>query len=165
MIRYSEAMQRIWIILPFLICVLAAAAAAGEIRQIELTDGSVLTGEVLSYQNGTYTVRTDALGTVTIHDARIRSIRRHGDASPAAPAAPAAMGQARSLQEQMQSDEQVMEMVRALKDDPAFREALENPEILRAVESGDMAALMSNPDFLQLLNNSKIMEIKKKMGN
>lgn len=159
---YSASMLRV-VILPLLLLT-AAAASAGEFRRIELTDGSVLAGEVLSYQNGTYQVRTHALGTISIEDSRIRSIGTPGNASPTANPTPA-VGQIRSLQEQMQSDEQVMDIIRSLKDDPAFRQVLEDPAVLKAIEAGDLSTLMTNPKFMQLMNNPKTLEIKNKVIN
>jgi len=157
--RYSIIMQRTAISL--LLLLTASIVLAGEYRQIELTDGSVLTGEVQSYQNGVYTVRTESLGTVMIEDAQVRSIRspRQHDA-----ALSPGMSDIGSLQEQMESDEEVMDLIRALKDDPGFREALQDPEIMRAVQSNDLAALMSNPKFLELISNSKVLEIQKKVA-
>lgn len=152
------------LLLLMILLLLAIAAFAGEYRQIELTDGSILTGEVLSYQNGTYSVRTDALGTVSIEDSRVRSIRTPGDASPSAAPSSAATGQVGALQQKMQSDEQVMDMIRSLKDDPTFRQVLEDPEVMRAVNSNDLATLMANPKFMQLLSNPKVLEIQNKVA-
>jgi hypothetical protein len=147
--------------LSLLLLLTGSSVLAGEYRQIELNDGSLLTGEVLSYQNGAYTVRTDSLGTVTINDAQVRSIRspreRDSSISPG-------MSQSGSLRQQMESDEEVMDLIRALKDDPGFREALQDPEIMRAVQNNDLVALMTNPKFLELLNNSKVLEIQKKVA-
>lgn len=147
--------------LGWMFLVAAGSAGGGELRQIELTDGSVLTGEVLSYEKGVYSFRTGALGTVAIEDARVRSISTPGAAAPTGPQT----GASPSLREQMQSDAQIMEMIRALKDDPAFREVLEDPDLLRAVETGDLATLMGDRRFLRLLENPNVMEIGEKMAD
>jgi hypothetical protein len=155
-------MKQIVLIVLALLVPAIDSVAAGEVRQIELADGSVLTGEVLSYANGVYTVRTGSLGTITIEDSRVRSISSPGQA---ASSAGPSYGQARSLEEQMRSDEQVMNMIRSLKDDPAFRRVLEDPGILRAVEAGDLATLMANPRFMELMNNPTVREIQNKIGH
>jgi hypothetical protein len=63
----------------------------------------------------------------------------------------------------MKADQAIMEMIRGLKDDPSFRTVLEDPEIMRAVEAGDVAALMANPKFLQLLHNPTVRDIQNRM--
>lgn len=35
--------------------------SAGESREIELTDRSLIIGEVLSFQNGTYTIQSESI--------------------------------------------------------------------------------------------------------
>ncbi len=157
-------MNRILAFLLSLLLFLAFGAGplvAGEVRQIELNDGSVLTGEVLSFANGVYTIRTGSLGTVTIGDSKVRSIRTPD---------PAALSTApdvdvSSLKQRMESDQEVMDLIRGLKDDPEFRDVLQDPEIMKAVQAGDLATLMSNEKFLKLLNNRKTLEIKKKVTN
>jgi len=134
---------------------------AGEIREIELTDGSVITGEVLSLTSGVYTIRTGALGTFKIEDTKVRSIRQPGALS-SRPSGP--NSETRSLQDKMMSDKDVMAMIQSLKDDPQFTKILEDPEIMNAVNSGDTAALMANPKFLQLLHNPTVRDIQQKVS-
>jgi hypothetical protein len=149
-------------VLPFLALLFLCfgTASAGELRHIELTDGSSLTGEVISYANGVYTVRTASLGTIAIEDGKVRSISAPDVQAPASSPPEAGV---RSLQERMESDPQIMETIRSLKDDPSFRQVLEDPEILKAMENGDMAALMASPKFMRLLDNSKVLDIKSKL--
>jgi hypothetical protein len=64
----------------------------------------------------------------------------------------------------MQGDEEVMNKIRSLKDDPAFQKVLEDPELMNAVNSGDVAALMADPRFLQLMQNPTVLDIQKKMS-
>lgn len=140
----------------------AGQGYAGDTREIELTDGSVITGEVVSLSKGTYTIRTDSLGLVTVEEAKIRSIRAKG--SPASVSTPSdAGGQEQSLQKKMMSDPEIMSMIQSLQNDPDFKKILEDPELMRAVQSGDLAALTANPQFMKLLNNQKVQEIHRKV--
>ena len=147
-----------------LMLLLAGSALAGELKEIELTDGSVITGEVLSLANGVYTIRIASLGTVTVRDDRVRTIRSRGSASPA-PSATTAPSSAEisSLTEKMMNDSEVMDMIQSLKDDPSFQKALEDPEFMKAVAAGDTAALMANPKFLEIMNNATVRDIQRKM--
>lgn len=135
---------------------------AAEIKEIELKDGSVITGEVQSLNQGVYTIRSESLGTVKLEDAKVRTIRPRGTAP--APRQPDQGGQARSLEEKMLSDREVMAKIELLKDDPQFMKILDDPEILNALSSGDTAALMANPKFLQLLQNPTVQDIQQKVS-
>jgi hypothetical protein len=155
-------MVRILLTVAAFLLLAARPLGAGEIKEIELTDGSVVTGEVVSMSNGLYTIRTDAMGTVTVPDSKVRSIRRKGMPSTTSSAAPG--GEVPSLEGQMASDPAIMEMIRGLKDDPDFGKVLEDPEMMRAVETGDLATLIANPKFLKLLNNSTVQDIQMRMA-
>jgi hypothetical protein len=154
-------MKRTFMIALLLFVLSAGGTKAGEIKEIELKDGSIITGEVRSLENGMYTIRTESLGTVKIEDSRVLAIRPRGQGAPSRPSD--AGSQARSLEERMQADDQVMNKIRSLKDDPAFQKVLEDPELMNAVNTGDVAALMADPRFLQLLQNPAVKDIQKKM--
>ena len=40
---------------------------------------------------------------------------------------------------------------------------LQDPEVLKAVSTGDIAALKENPAFMKLLQNSTVKEIQQKV--
>lgn len=143
-----------------LLCFPLFPAEAGEVREIELTDGSILSGEVLSLSNGVYTIRSEAMGTVTVKDSSVRAIRRKSAVS--SPPQDHAR-EIQSLQKQMMSDQEVMSLIEGLKNDPSFQSVLQDPEIVKAVSAGDIGALMANPRFLELMNNSTVKNIQQKM--
>ncbi len=142
-------------------------ASAGEVREIELIDGSTISGEVLSLSNGIYTIKSDSLGTIKIDETKIRAIRKKlsssgGGAGPAS-GGTASTGEVKSLQEKMLSDKEIMSLIQSLRNDPDFKKILEDPEIMKAVNEGDVAALTANPRFMKLLNNATVKEIEKKV--
>jgi len=139
-----------------------SSSFAGEIKEVELKDGSVLSGEVLSLTNGVYTIRTESMGTVTIKDTTVRIIRPKGASASAPPSGHSS--QVQSLQQSMMADQEVMSMIQSLKDDPAFQKAMEDPAIMQAVTAGDVASLMANPKFLELMNNSTVKNIQQKVA-
>jgi hypothetical protein len=151
------------------LCLFFNTAHATEIKDIELKDGSVITGEVISLTNGIYTVKSDILGTIKLEDTKIRAIREKSSASTAvavphvSQAQSNAAGEAQSLQQKMMSDKEIMGMIQSLQNDPEFKALLEDPKIMKAVNTGDVAALSADPRFMKLMNNPTVREIQNKV--
>lgn len=144
---------------------LAGTSYAGEMKTIELTDGSVVTGEVLSLTNGTYTIRTEAMGTLTVPDSKIKAIRSKGAAGGASSEPSAAnAGEIQSLTTKMMADQNIMSMIESLKDDPEFAAILQDPAIMNAIQNNDIAALTANPKFMKIMNNATVQNIQKKVA-
>src|SRR5574341_1365277 len=82
----------------YVLIALSTSSFAAEVREIELNDGSIVTGEVVSLSNGVYTIRAASLGTITIEESKVRSIRQKGAAAPSSDVS----AEVRSLQERME---------------------------------------------------------------
>jgi len=65
-------------ILTLIVVLLGGSLLDAAAVQIALEDGSVVSGDVVSLENGVYTVRTGSLGTVRIPSSQIRSIVNTG---------------------------------------------------------------------------------------
>ena len=149
-------MKQLIVGLLFVFGISLGSALAGEIKEIELKDGTVIYGEIVSFSGGVFTLRPKGLGTVKIEESKIRVIRsgtREGGKQ----------GQIQQLQKRMMSDKEVVEMILSLQNDPDVQKILQDPEIMKAVNSGDMDALLSNPKFMKLLENPTIHEIREKV--
>lgn len=135
---------------------------AGEIREIEMTDGSIISGEVVSLAGGTYTIKSESLGIIKLDESKIRAIRSKPSSSDnAADSQPA--GEVSKLQDKMMNDKEVMSMIQSLQNDPDFKKILEDPGIMKAVQAGDIKTLMANPQFMKLLNNAAVQDIQRKV--
>jgi len=147
----------------------AGITLSGQASKIELLDGSVIEGEVLSFNNGTYTLNTGSLGEVKVDASKIRRISI-GKANTSAPADIPAISdagiksQTDALKTKMVNNPQVMQIITGLMSDPQFQELLKDPQIASAVNSGNMQALMSNEKFMGLINHPKVGEIKDKLN-
>ena len=141
------------------------ANSAGE---VELEDGSIISGEIVSYKDGVYTISSSSLGTVEISESKIRSIHyssQHTQAvTPNRTTNPGVSSEMQTLQSSMMNNEDIMRMIRSLQNDPKVQEVLNDPDIMNAVLAGDINALMSNPKFLELLNHPKVLDIQRNMA-
>ena len=137
---------------------------AGEIKEITLKDGSIITGEVVSLINGIYTVKSDILGIIKFEESKVRAIQeKQFSGNTSALTNSSTAGDVQSLQQKMLNDKEVMSLIASLKDDPEFKKLMEDPTFMKAVNAGDVATLSADPRFVKLLNNSTVQEIQKKV--
>ncbi|MBF0506351.1 MAG: hypothetical protein HQL09_05905 [Nitrospirae bacterium] len=67
------------------------------------------------------------------------------------------------LQQQMLNNPALLQLIMSLQDNPKFKQALQDPEILEAIKTGNISRLTSNPIINQLINNPAVQEIYKKV--
>ena len=136
--------------------------------ELELIDGSVLSGEVISFREGVYTVRSTSLGTIEINESQIRVIRVKPSESATGktvrPTNTSIDNELKILEESITSDQQIMQMIISLQNDPDIQELLQDAGIMEAVRSGDISTLMSNPKFRKILENPDIQQIQRRVG-
>lgn len=70
----------------------------------------------------------------------------------------------KTLEESITSDQQIMQMIFSLQNDPDVQELLQDAGIMEAVGSGDISTLMSNPKFRKILENPDIQQIQRRVG-
>ena len=145
-------------------------AIADSLRIIELHDGSRITGEVLSFESGVYTIRSDTLGRLHIPDESIRAIRSdHPNAAPAASAlvplpSPSTGTQLADIQSRILADPNILTIVMSLQNDPQLLSILNDPVVMRAIAAGDLGSLQSNPKILELEGHQTIQQLFRLMG-
>jgi hypothetical protein len=144
----------------------AQGTFAGRLAEVELTDGSVIQGEIVSSDGGTYTLKSDSLGIIRINESSIRNIRlgasEAADHRQAPAAQPALDEQIKAMQELMLSDQSLVDMISSLGRDPEFQDVLKDPDVMNAIGSGNLPALIANPKFMQLINKPAVQEIIRK---
>ncbi len=147
------------------VALLISVAAAGNVREIELTDGSTITGEVQSLTNGVYTIKSDSLGTIRIEDSKIRAIRAKSSVpvGRAVSGSSSTTGGMKDLQDKMAGDKEIMALIQSLQNDPDFQKILEDPEIMKVIQEGNFTALAADPRIKKLLNNPTVKEIENKV--
>lgn len=140
-----------------------ASADAG--RVIELSDGSRISGDIVDYSNGTYTIESESLGRLLLDDAQIRSIRSGFPGSEPAEGlhstlpAPAGLTQLEQIRHRIMSNPDVLAQVMSLQQDPDLLAILNDPQIMQAVMSGQIDVLQNHPKIDQLQNNPTVQSI------
>ena len=130
-------------------------------EQIVLIDGSTIRGEVLSMQNGSYQIKTQSLGVLNLPRSQIKSISSGSDLPRAA--ADNNQGALQSLQANMANDPGIMSKIMNLQNDPDMQAVLNDPEVMRAVQSFDLQTLANHPKIKKLMNNSEVRSIQHKV--
>jgi uncharacterized protein YbaA (DUF1428 family) len=163
-------MRKVFVFSLFILLSWAGISSSEEKSTIELTDGSVITGEIIEMRGGSYRVRSDSLGEIRIESNRIRSIT----SSSARNTGKSQQGksfidnnnnnannnaQINEIQQSIMSDPKMAELVQTLMSDPELMNALNNPAILAKINSGDTASLENDRDFQKIMANPKIREI------
>ena len=150
-----------------LIIFLLGNTVASQVAQVQLIDGSVISGQVISFKEGFYTLRSDSLGTMTIDESQIQLIRM--DPSGTDPWSPAGTKNdsikrtMQSIQESIANDPQIMELIRTLQNDPAIEALIQDETIMDDLNAGNINGLMANPEFIKLFENPSIQQIQKEI--
>ena len=161
-------MKRSVISLLLLAGIFISTVSAGEISEVQLIDGSVIRGEIISSHGGVYTLKSKTCGTIKIEGSKIRAIRFKNslgvNTKERAPITDSPGAQVQVLQQLLMGDQEILRMILSLLNDPDIQGILEDPSLIEAVNRGDIEALSSNPKFMKLLENPSIQEITRKMA-
>jgi len=152
---------------PFLLALIAllisySAVSADADRVIELKDGSRISGAIVDYRNGIYTIESGILGRLQLPDAKIQSIQSpstqmEGQGLTSSNAA--TLSQFEHIQNQIMVNPGVLPLVLSLQQDPGVLAILNDPEIRQAIALGQVTKLQNNPKILRLESNPTIQEI------
>jgi hypothetical protein len=145
------------------LCVWLGPAWAADLREIELRDGTVLRGEIVSLQNGTYTIRSRSLGDVKIAASDVEVIRfPSGRTGPSAAGegdpTPAGAGEA---QGELEPSNNLGKQDEALgRSDDAKRQVEQVQRSLTADDSimQTIKSLQNDPEVQAVLNDPQVMQ-------
>ncbi|TCT21912.1 hypothetical protein EDC35_10310 [Thiobaca trueperi] len=136
---------------------------AGESR-IELSDGSLITGELVGIDNGQYRIRSTTLGEMSVPESAIRSIQPPGSGGGIAPDVSAYGPEIASIQQQLATNPGLMGQITALQNDPAIQAVLADPELTRLILAGDLERLRADPRIQRLMEHPGIQGIVGQMA-
>ena len=150
-----------------LIAVVSGNATGNEPVQIQLIDGSMISGQITSFREGVYILQSDSLGTIKVDESQIKLIRMdsHGTTQWEPVNAPngSVDNTIQDLQKSMTQNPQIMEMIQTLQNDPEIQSLIQDKGIMDAVTAGDINTLMSNPEFIKIFENPSIQQIQKEV--
>ena len=166
------------LVLILALCSLPFLAYGGTLREVELIDGSIIRAEVLLIDGKMYRLRSDALGTIEVPEYQVKAIRSLGDShvrpqtaeepngeSSASPlATPVPTPSADDLQQALSQNPAAMNKIISLQNDPLMQQILGDENTMRAVQAGDLGALMNDPKVRALMNHPTIRELSGQYG-
>ena len=144
--------------------VVSSASHAGVVNQIKLVDGSVIQAEIISFSNGVYKLRSEMLGTLSIAEDRVLSIRPNKSQIPGTPAQletadPPVRQKVQGLQQKLTSDPKTMEMLLDLRKDPSMIGILNDKDLMRAIQQGNFSTVIKNPKIQKLMKSKAVEEV------
>lgn len=161
-------------------CGLPFLAYGGTVREVELIDGSIIRAAVLSMDGKMYQLRSDALGTIEVPEYRVKAVRSPRESTessahsqpapdptflPTTPSAtPAPIPSPNELQQTLSQNPAAMSKIIALQNDPLMQQVLGDENTMRAVQAGDLGALMNDPKIRALMNHPTIRELSGQYG-
>jgi hypothetical protein len=144
--------------------------AGAEPSRIIFNDGSTINAEVISLQDGVYTLSSESLGEMIVPADQINSIistnMQPAQITPGndIPGGDQINAQINAMTGKILSDPQLMQSMTDLMNDPEVQKILSDPAVMNAVNSGDIQTLMNNPKLMELMNNPNINSLINQMN-
>ena len=147
-----------------IVVVLAQIVGVGQAvaEQIVLRDGSIIQGEVVSMHGGSYQIKTNSLGLISLNKSQVKSITQGGRLGNEA--SPHGQSSMQSIQAGMVNNEGIMASIRNLQSDPDMLAILQDPEVMEAVQNFDLQKLANHPKIKKLMENSEVKRIQGKVN-
>ena len=144
--------------------IVPSSSHAGVVSQIKLLDGSVIQAEIISFSNGVYKLRSESLGTISVAEDRVQSIRPNKSQISGTPAqletADPLVGQkVQGLQQKLTSDPKTMEMLLDLGNDPSMIGVLNDKDLMRAIQQGNLSTVIKNPKIQKLMKSKAVGDV------
>lgn len=148
---------------------LNVVAYCGQLSKIELADGSVINGEIVSYTNNVYTINTANFGEIKVGVKNVAKIESTNYASPNTAVNPIIQtsnptpSQVSTYGQTLMGNPENAAIVIGLTSNPELQEMASDPEILDAAKRNDIQALMKNAKFMDIVNSPEMQEAVKKI--
>ena len=157
------------IIFCLLFLALNIAAYGGGLSKIELTDGSILNGEIVSYINGVYTINTANFGTIKVNSTKISKIESVNNVLPNTPinltpqSSNLTQSQVSTYGQTLMNNPENTAIFKELVNNPGLQKMASDPQVQAVAKTGDIQSLMDNPEFMKIVNSPEVQESVKKL--
>jgi len=159
-------------IFPFFLFVLGLTTAAycGETSKIELDNGNVIEGEIVSIDNGFY-ILDNGTEKIKVEAEKIKKIEIKNrvltseDNLSLTADRDSIKSKTKQIRRKMINNQKIMDIVDKLKTDPRFQEAIKDPKLVKAAKSQNIQTLITNEKILDLIEDPKIKEIANGLQN
>lgn len=153
------------LLLPFIFIV--STVWANTQSRFELMDGSVIQGVILSFSKGVYRINSDALGTISLSEEKIRAIKpAHESGSQIEnsrqPGGSAGAQKIDQMQDLLLSNPETVRLIDKLRDNPSVQQILQDEELMKAIAEGNLNRLGEDPKIKALMNDQTIGKIIEK---
>ena len=144
--------------------VVSSPSHAGVASQIKLVDGSVIQAEIISFSNGVYKLRSEMLGTLSIAEDRVQSIRPNKSHAPGMleklESSDFSVGKkVQGLKQKLASDPKTLEMLLDLGNDPSMIGVLNDKDLMRAIQQGNLSTVIKNPKIQKLMKSKAVGDV------
>jgi hypothetical protein len=157
------------IIFGFFFLALSVTADCGQLSKIELTDGSVINGEIVSYRDGIYVINTPSFGDIKVQGEKVAKIESINPASALTAIGPniqtdsPAGAQVSAYGQTLMKNPENAAIMSGLAQDSGLQQIANDPELQDAAKKGDIQALLNNPKFMNIVNSPEVQEAVKKL--
>ena len=144
--------------------IVPSASHAGVVSQIKLVDGSVIQAEIISFSKGIYKLRSKSLGVLSIPEEKVQSIHSNQSEDieplkkPGNEVSPTNL-KIQGLKNKLTSDPKTMEMLINLQDDPSMIGVLNDKDLMRAIQQGNLRTVIKNPKIQKLMKSKAVGDV------
>ncbi len=148
---------------------LNAASYGGQLSKIELSDGSVINGEIVFYAKGIYTINTPTFGEIKVGAGKVSKIESvkyvstDTSATPILQANNPTPSQVSAYSQTLMQNPENAAIFIDLTSNPGLQAMANDPAILEAAKANDIQALMKNSKFMDIVNSPEMQEAVKKI--
>jgi len=152
----------------FIVIFYFSSAGASTLNRFELMDGSVIQGKILSFSKGIYQINSEVLGTISLSEEKIKAIKPVRNSglrvkSSNGPNQPTPGAQKiDQMQDRMLSDPETVRLIEGLQNNPSVQKILQDEELMRAIEQGNLNRVGEDPKIKALMNDKTIGKIIEK---
>ena len=144
--------------------IVPSSSHAGVRSQVQLLDGTLIQAEIISFSKGIYKLRSKSLGVLSIPEEKVQSIHSNQSEdieplkNPGNEVSPTNL-KVQGFKNKLTSDPKTMEMLINLQDDPSMIGVLNDKDLMRAIQQGNLSTVIKNPKIQKLMKSKAVGDV------